>query len=380
MPEAISRQALSELIGAIYDCALDPGRWEATLGGIMEAFDAATAVLGLTDVPNDRLLISKSVGITPYWLEQLARHGPEINRVIGEALASWPSLDDPYIISRHGRDYLDTSPYYNNVLRPQGMVDVIQYFLMVTPERLAAIGIGRHERNGLITEREIELGGLLLPHIRRAVTISNVLEASTIREARMTEALDTLRCGVVLTDERSAILHANRSADEMLQMGVPITGAGGVLGVRSKAAAKELNAAIRQAAIDEVSIGKAGLAVRLTEDHEPPRYAHVLPMNGSDLRTRLRPAAAAIFISRGERDTADGDVLAAAFGLTRAETQVLMSLLSGRNRAETAAHLGITLATAKTHLARIFEKTGVNRQAELMRLASGMLPTARAGS
>jgi hypothetical protein len=45
----------------------------------------------------------------------------------------------------------------------------------------------RRARQSLITEREIELGGLLLPHIRRAVTISNVLDVKTIERSRLAE-------------------------------------------------------------------------------------------------------------------------------------------------------------------------------------------------
>jgi DNA-binding CsgD family transcriptional regulator len=40
---------------------------------------------------------------------------------------------------------------------------------------------------------------------------------------------------------------------------------------------------------------------------------------------------------------------------------------------ETAATLGITRATSKTHLEHIFLKTGVTRQAELMRLWTGLI-------
>jgi hypothetical protein len=41
--------------------------------------------------------------------------------------------------------------------------------------------------------------------------------------------------------------------------------------------------------------------------------------------------------------------------------------------AETAATLGITRPTAKTHLEHIFLKTGVTRGAELMRLWTGLI-------
>jgi DNA-binding CsgD family transcriptional regulator len=67
------------------------------------------------------------------------------------------------------------------------------------------------------------------------------------------------------------------------------------------------------------------------------------------------------------------EVTAAAYGLTPGETRVLASLLAGRTLAHTAAALGVAPATAKSHLDSIFSKTGVSRQADLMRLATGLV-------
>jgi hypothetical protein len=73
------------------------------------------------------------------------------------------------------------------------MVDFMMFFLMHEPMHLSTFGLGRTERQGLITDREIELGKLLLAHLRRAVTISKLLNVRTIEGARMAEALDPLR-------------------------------------------------------------------------------------------------------------------------------------------------------------------------------------------
>ena len=62
--------------------------------------------------------------------------------------------------------------------------------------------------------------------------------------------------------------------------------------------------------------------------------------------------------------------MATAFFLTPAETRLIESLLAGRSLRETTAALGVAMTTAKTHLENIFQKTGVKRQAELMRLAA----------
>jgi DNA-binding CsgD family transcriptional regulator len=139
-------------------------------------------------------------------------------------------------------------------------------------------------------------------------------------------------------------------------------------------AASELRSALALAAGNEVGIGKTGLAIRLTDPDAPPVFAHVLPLTASDFRTRLQPAAvAAVFIGAPPDAQHGADAVAAAFGLTLAETKVLASLLAGRTLNETAATLGITRPTAKTYLEHIFLKTGVTRQAELMRLWTGLI-------
>jgi DNA-binding CsgD family transcriptional regulator len=55
-------------------------------------------------------------------------------------------------------------------------------------------------------------------------------------------------------------------------------------------------------------------------------------------------------------------------GLTRAEMRVAREIATGQGRAAAAQRLGIGEATLKSHLVHIYEKTGVTRQAELVRL------------
>jgi DNA-binding CsgD family transcriptional regulator/PAS domain-containing protein len=375
MADAISPRALSDLIGSIYDCALDPSRWERTLADVMHALDCQGIVLTLTDFRYDHLLLQKWVGMDPYQIERVLKYIPEFHAAISEALSSGASLDEPHVVSRHlSPAFIETSPFFQEWERWTGTIDSMRLCLMHTPIHDAGIGVGRNERQGLITDREIELGRLLLPHLRRAVTISNLLDIGTIEGTRMAEALDALRCAVVLTNEQGTILHANRSAEHMLDKGGPIQSAQGVLRATAPSAASELGSALALAAGNEAGIGKTGLAIRLTEPDVPPVFAHVLPLTGSDFRTRLQPAAVAAVFVGAPPDAQDGaDTLGAAYDLTPAETKVLASLFAGRTLAETAATLGITRPTAKTHLEHIFLKTGVTRQAELMRLWTGLI-------
>src|SRR5215470_10332618 len=112
MADAISPQALSELIGLIYDCALDPSRWDQTLPNVMDALDCHIVTLSLHDPRRDRFLINKTIGMSPDQLELQSKHLPEVHALLREALASRPSLDEPHVMSRHiPAAYIETSPY-----------------------------------------------------------------------------------------------------------------------------------------------------------------------------------------------------------------------------------------------------------------------------
>jgi len=376
----LSHGRFSELIGAIYDCVLDPDRWETALAEVARCFDCAVVSLTLNDLHQNRFLLNKAAGWDPDLLRlKSERHVAEINARLTEWLAQQSSADEMFVTSVHlSPEYIQNSRYVEECLKPQGIVDIMHMFLMYTHRQFAEIGLGRHAGQGIITEREVELGRLILPHLRRAVTISGILEVQAIERARMAEALDALSCGVVLTDERGAILHANRSAEDMMRGSGAIRSSRNMLTASTPSANRELREAITLAARDEVRLGDAGVAVRLTDADEPPYVAHVLPMRSGNLRTQLQPsAAAAVFIG-----AADGqgtvDILARVFNLTSAETRVLEGLVSGHSLAATAEHLGIAPSTAKTHLDHIFAKTGVGRQTELIRLAMQMTRPVRA--
>lgn len=111
----------------------------------------------------------------------------------------------------------------------------------------------------------------------------------------------------------------------------------------------------------------------------------LLLAQGNVARTWLGTAqpAAILFIADAEREqlSRKGE-LRERFALTRAEVDFAMEIIKGDGRQAAAARLGISLATARTHLEHIFEKTGARRQAELVQLlqSSDNGPTDRTGA
>jgi len=119
-----------------------------------------------------------------------------------------------------------------------------------------------------------------------------------------------------------------------------------------------------------------------TGDHAIPllsatgeRYvAHMMPLSSllRDGSERVVDAAGALLVrkvSLGGQSC--GELIARTFELTPAELRVFLSIVEVGGVPGAAAALGIAETTVKTHLHRVFAKTGVSRQADLVKLAAG---------
>jgi DNA-binding CsgD family transcriptional regulator len=81
----------------------------------------------------------------------------------------------------------------------------------------------------------------------------------------------------------------------------------------------------------------------------------------------------AILFNRSARQRqVPSEVSQALFSLTAAESRVFSLIGEGRSISDAARMLGVARSTIRTHLLQIFQKTGVNRQAEIVSLAASL--------
>jgi DNA-binding NarL/FixJ family response regulator len=64
------------------------------------------------------------------------------------------------------------------------------------------------------------------------------------------------------------------------------------------------------------------------------------------------------------------EVIGKAFKLTPTELRVLLAIVEVGGVPEVAAALGVADTTVRTHVSRLFEKTGASRQADLVKLVA----------
>jgi DNA-binding CsgD family transcriptional regulator len=187
-------------------------------------------------------------------------------------------------------------------------------------------------------------------------------------------ALEMLTAGVVLVDEHLAIVHANAAAGAMLRARDPIRSQQGRLTLAYAAASKALQTAVEVAARNEMDLGCRGIGIPMRRAGGTPCVAHVMPLRAGQIRPGLaQRATAAVFVApAASPPRMPADALALLYDLTPAESRIFELIADGQALSDIAVVLGIAPSTVKTHLLRVFDKTGCRRQADLVKLAASM--------
>lgn len=379
MDRSLSLQELSQLIGAIYDCALDPSLWEATLTRLTERLQLHNSVLAMQAMPSGDPLLLVSTGMSEDYRARMFDYGPEVVEVFGgiERMQSVP-VGELQTFSEFGDQSLwETSRYMRDWVIPQGIVDCSIVILARDPTTLGSLSLGRHQSAGLIGPYESESIGLLVPHLRRSAAIIRVIEARSLVASSFASALDALTSPVILVDAELRVVHANIAGADLLATGDPLIETAGQVSLANPLMQAALASAVRDAGKNESGLGGRGLGIPAPRLDGSPSVLHVLPLRYGDIRPGLVPSAtAAIFVAPSGKLTLGEGVAAPLFDLTPAEARVFARMAEGDSVAEASRTLGTAEGTVRTHLHRIFEKTGTRRQAELVKLAASLTTVA----
>jgi DNA-binding CsgD family transcriptional regulator len=370
----VEATSLSSLVASLYDAALEPEQWPAVLDRCREFIGGMSAAIFSKDAAGQLGQIYYADGnIDPHYARlYFERYAPLDPANAGHLFAD---VEQP--ISTH--DILDydefrESRFFKEWVEPQGMVDFISASIEKVGSRAVMFGVFRHQRDGFVDEAARRRMRLLVPHVRRAVLIGKVIERGSFEAASLGDALDGLAAGMFLVDATGHLVHANDAGHAMLRAGSPVVARDGRILSSDRAAAASLAEVFAAAGGGDTAVGVRGISISIQPDDEEHYVAHVVPLtSGARRRTGASYAAvAALFIQRATLSTpAAPEVIAKTFGLTVSELRVLVTIVQIGGIAETAEALGVAEATVKTHLHRVFAKTGTARQADLVKLVAG---------
>lgn len=367
-------ERLSALIGCIYDAALDPALWPDALGNVRDYVVGCAAGLYVKDASSKSGNIYHDDGrIEPRYVqlyfERYVKLDPSTTGhffgEIGEPMATADLI--PY------EEFLETR-FYKEWARPQHLVDHIATVLDRSTTSVALFGVFRHERDGLADEEARRRMRLVAPHIRRAVLIGRTIDLRQDEAATFADTIDGLAAGTFLVDENARIVHANKAGHAMLVAGNPLRAVGGRLEAVAASSDQTLRDIFAASGKGDAAIGVKGIAVSLRGDGGEPHVAHILPLTSGARRRagKSYAATAAVFVHKATITTpSPPEVIARAYRLTPTELRVLLAIVEVGGVPEVAEALGTAESTVKTHLGRVYEKTGARRQADLVKLVAG---------
>jgi DNA-binding CsgD family transcriptional regulator len=355
-----------ELVKLTYEAATDPSRWNDFLRLFSEVVHAPSSVFLIHDNTNQKANASAAVGVDPGWAESYQEYFVTINPWLeGRPFRRGVVAVGEQIVN--DRELVRTE-FYNDFLRPQDWFHCCGVKIAQDQLTTSEISAVRSRRAGPFTSNEVALFEYLAPHLQCAVRIHNRIAGLESGLNAATGALDRFPTGIVAVDSDAKVILTNRAADAILQRGDGLLSRDGLRAANRQETAKLRNAIAAVNVQRDSGIRKPETVIRIYRPSGlKPLEVLVCPLP-SQTSLRKGRAAAALFITDPEGATLDSRALHQLFGLTPAEIRLCIALVQGKSVEEYALETGISSNTARTHVKRIYSKTGVRRQSELVRL------------
>ncbi|QWG21563.1 LuxR family transcriptional regulator [Bradyrhizobium sediminis] len=365
-------EQLSKLISEIYDAALDPSLWEHVVGKAGRFVGGPAASIFSKSPISGEGNVHYESGIGPHYWELYCGKYVKLDPTttghyfadVGQPIAVADLM--PY------DQFLDTR-IYKEWVQPQGLVDFVSAVLDKSMTTAAFFGVFRHERDGIADADTRRRMRLIVPHVRRALLVGRLIDLKSAEVATFADTLDGLNTGICLVDSSGRIVHANLACHVILDAGDPLFAIAGRIAARDAQTHHFLLQLFAAAGDGDAAMGTQGIALPLTGQDGTRYVIHVLPLTSGARRiTGIAYAAAAVFIRRVAFEAlSPPEVIARTYKLTPTELRVLLAIVEVGGVPEVAAALGVGETTIKTHLRRLFGKTGANRQADLVKVVAG---------
>ena len=363
---------LLRLIGRIYEAATDPAALGTLAADLSQEFASNMVLLYIVQNPRGKstdLLLSATATFDD-WAHASYTGYYRQRDIWGHRLLSRPK---PAAV--HGFEVLDQatlerSEVYSDYYRRAGVFHALAgSFPVATDMGVLALSRQRQERE--FDDRDKARLDALVPHVQRAVQIQQRLIAAEQQSALSFEMLERLGLGIAIVDAECRLLFANGVARQTLQAADGLSTAQGRLRPRQAAQTASFQRVVRQAVATSLAKGTSpGGIISLQRPKAQPLPVLIAPYRapaGSD--GHLHGAALVLFSDPGAFAIAPESAIAQMFGLSPAEARFVSALVAGQTMGEYANSVGISMNTAKTYMRQIFQKTGFNRQTDIVRAA-----------
>ena len=375
-PPDDSARRLNDAVSAIYDAALDRTLWPTALERIAHAVHADSGFTTSLDVMPEQGGIVGATGVDSQLfltgLTKAMQHNPLIEAWEAKGAHSGALYHASDLATPEQIEDWKMNAEWARPLRFHWTIATIVYERQpfVTPKN--AICVFRAKESPVFTPAEKDVMRLLMPHLQRGLLIHWRLRQYERKLAAAQEVLDRLMLGVILLDRQGRVVLMNRVAENLVRQDRPLTVRQNELRARLPEEHEALRGLVAHAAQTGAGAGlHAGGTVHLHDEGGRALLALATPLSTdrADARWLGPGVCAALFLSEpGAQHPLSMDLLEQWFGFTPAEAQVAVDLMNGLDPKEICVRRSVSEETVRSQTKAIYEKTGVNRRAQLMRL------------
>ena len=363
----------SLLIGDVYDASLDPALWPGVFKQTCDYVGGRAACLHSQDIVGKKSNLYFASGYEPEFERLYIEKYFKINPVF--PAANFFDVERSLgVTDCIPREEFCRTQFAREWIAPQGYIDIRFSNVEKSVNSSAVFSVMRHFTDGFADDAMCRRFALVVPHVRRALLIGKVIDLHKVEAAALADSLDALVSGMFIVDAMGRIVHTNISGSAMVAEANVLRAPNGRLSATDPAADQTLIDIFTAAGGGDAALGRRGISVPLKARNAERYVAHVLPLTSGARRNAgvSYGAVAAVFVRKAALDLPSPPVaMAQEFQLTPAELRVLFFIIDLGGVSEVAEVLGIAEATVKTHLHRVFEKTGAGRQADLVKLVAG---------
>lgn len=360
-----SDATLAALLSAFYKAAETPSTWSPAVQSVMSTCGASVGLVVSHDYETGTGRIEHGENLSDALLRTYAEPGAPANiwlreerffRTVDRVV---PAQDVVPL------EVLLESRFYREWLQPAGICHCVWGVLARKDKRLVCAGFGRPASDKPFDAGELARIAQVMPHFRRIIHVHDLVGASSFSQQILMEMLGALSVGVALLDTNCRVTEANAMAVSWLSKEQHSPRRKNGFEVTLDRFKPDL-----QAFLKSVGTGPEDrkMSVMRSEGPEPVTLI-LIPLSRDGSVIGDGAAGSILIISDPEyRCRIREDQLVSFYEFTPTEAKLARLLSNGYRLEEAAEIMGIKYQTVRTHLKRIFSKTGIDRQSELVRL------------
>lgn len=343
-------------LAAIDAAIANPRLWPEALESVTLYLRASFATLVHEDRSSALLELRHSSRAQKLWLTEYLRNHRKLDPERAHLIEK---LGVGRVFS--AADFIEPQRFHQSMifqrwLEPHNLIDAVGAILHRSASGVCIFIAFRSTAEGPIdAEAKFRLERIL-PKLTEAVSLGERVAESAFRASQLFQLFEQLVAPVIILDRQMRIKQCNDSARMMLEEHPMLAAANGAL-IIDDARARE---ALEQALRTEEPLAARSCAILLRRGEEKCCVMHVLRLTHGEAAILVRSLAA--------RSDASGEVVTQLYGLTARERSVLLAIADVGGVPAAARALGLTESTVKGYLKSIFQKTGAQRQADLVKL------------